>query len=176
MGYAVAVVFLRTFISHFGDVKRPSGDWVELVFLCLGWGWLLARTSKSFRRFLDIYQPDEFATQFAVLRRHLRNLLFQDANSIYSGLLIWILVVITALHHLKNLVGQVGGCLWHVPPPLAGRQPRLRGGGAVHRVQDGRRLQPDLLAAGSSCSPPQWQDFLHPAGDIWLHHPLMQRL
>jgi len=102
--YAVAVVFLRTFISHFGDVKRPSGDWVELVFLCLGWGWLLARSSKSFRRFLDIYQPDEFATQFAVLRRHLRNLLFQDANSIYSGLLVWILVVITALHHLKNLV------------------------------------------------------------------------
>ena len=77
---------------------------MELVFLCLGWGWLFARSSKRFRRFLDIYQPDEFATQFAVLRKHLRNLLFQDANSIYSGLLVWILFVITALHHLKNLV------------------------------------------------------------------------
>ena len=81
-----------------------SGEWVELVFLCLGWGWLFARSSKRFRRFLDIYQPDEFATQFAILRKHLRNLLFQDANSIYSGLLVWILFVITALHHLKNLV------------------------------------------------------------------------
>ena len=77
---------------------------MELVFLCLGWGWLFARSSKRFRRFLDIYQPDEFATQFAILRKHLRNLLFQDANSIYSGLLVWILFVITALHHLKNLV------------------------------------------------------------------------
>jgi len=36
--YAVAVVFLRTFIFHFSDVKKPSGEWVELVFLCLGWG------------------------------------------------------------------------------------------------------------------------------------------
>ena len=77
---------------------------MELVFLCLGWGWLFARSSKRFRRFLDIYQPDEFATQFAILRKHLRNLLFQDANSIYSGLLVWILFIITALHHLKNLV------------------------------------------------------------------------
>ena len=29
--YAVAVVFLRTFISHFGDVKRPSGKKFMMV-------------------------------------------------------------------------------------------------------------------------------------------------
>ena len=78
--YAVAIVFLRSFLFQFGDIKKHSGLWVETLFICLGWAWLFAKTSKKFRRFLEVYQPDEFATQFAALRRHLRSLLFQDAK------------------------------------------------------------------------------------------------
>jgi len=101
--YAVTVVLLRAAIHHSGDPRR-GGAWAEGLLLLLAWAWLLASTSAAFRRFLDIYQPDEFAAQFAVLRGHLRRLLYQDASSLYTGLLVWALAVLSALHHAKAAV------------------------------------------------------------------------
>jgi len=99
--YAFTTVFLRMFLAEFGDISRHPQFKFEVFFLVLILVWLLARLSKGVRFFMEIYQPDEFETQFEVLRSHLRGLLYQDANEVYVGLVVWSMMVILGLVCLK---------------------------------------------------------------------------
>jgi len=99
--YAYTIVFLRMFVFEFADLNRHPGVWFELAFLTCLCIWLLARRTKLVQFFLEVYQPDEFETQFQALRKHLRNILFQDAKEVYISLVMWAGFVICCLVHLK---------------------------------------------------------------------------
>lgn len=99
--YAYTVVFLRMFVFEFSDLNRHPGIWFEVTFLSCLCIWLLARRTKLVQFFLEVYQPDEFETQFQVLRKHLRHILFQDAKEVYLALVLWAAFVISCLLYLK---------------------------------------------------------------------------
>jgi len=99
--YAYTIVFLRMFIYEFSDLKRHPGVLFELGFLACLCVWLVVRRMKWVQFFMEVYQPDEFETQFRVLRKHLRSILFQDANEVYFTLVIWAAVVVSCLVYLK---------------------------------------------------------------------------
>jgi len=99
--YAYTTVFLRMFLYEFSDRNRHSGVLFEVILLlCLAL-WLLARRIRLVQIFLEVYQPDEFETQLWPLRKHLRNILFQDSNEIYMSLILWSWLVICSLLFLK---------------------------------------------------------------------------
>jgi len=99
--YAYTVVFLRMFLCEFSDLNRHPGVLFELSFLVFLCAWLFVRRMKSVAFFMEVYQPDEFETQFQILRKHLRTILFQDANEIFFSLVLWAVFVISCLIYLK---------------------------------------------------------------------------
>jgi len=99
--YAYTLVFLRMFIFEFSDLNRHPGVWFELSLLWCLFIWLTARRTKLVQFFLEVYQPDEFETQFQLLRKHLRNILYQDAKEIYLSLVLWVALVISGFVYLK---------------------------------------------------------------------------
>jgi len=99
--YAYTVIFLRMFVFEFSDLKRHPGVFFELAFLFGLYIWIFGRRLKSVEFFMEVYQPDEFETQFQTLRKHLRSILFRDANEVYFGLVLWTSFVISCLVYLK---------------------------------------------------------------------------
>merc|ERR1719244_2387841 len=80
--YAYTVVFLRMFLCEFSDLNRHPGVLFELSFLVFLCAWLFVRRMKSVAFFMEVYQPDAFETQFQILRKHLRTLLFSGNSEL----------------------------------------------------------------------------------------------
>jgi len=99
--YAYTIVFLRMFVYEFSDLKRHPGVLFELSFLVCLCIWVFLRRMKLVKFFMEVYQPDAYETQFQVLRKHLRNILFQDANEVYFSLVVWAAFIISCLVYLK---------------------------------------------------------------------------